>query len=115
MTPKTPSELKEQIEKQQESPAEPGHERTAEGKEVPTPKRRDFPQQSRGGQQAEQVAEEWAWCRPMHPLRWLIQGFSWVRRLWFFYRDAKTQEHKARTAVDLIADELEHNATAVRE
>jgi hypothetical protein len=42
MTPKTPSELKEQIEKQQESPAEPGHERTAEGKEVPTPKRRDF-------------------------------------------------------------------------
>jgi hypothetical protein len=42
MTPKTPSELKDQIEKQNEQPAEAGHERTAEGKEVPTPKRRDF-------------------------------------------------------------------------
>jgi hypothetical protein len=42
MTPKTPSELKKQIKAQREQPAEPGHERTAEGQEVPTPKRRDF-------------------------------------------------------------------------
>lgn len=42
MTPKTPSEVKEQIEAQQEQPAKPGHERTAEGKSVPTPKRGDF-------------------------------------------------------------------------
>jgi hypothetical protein len=42
MTPKTPSELKTQIEKQRERPAKKDHERTAEGKEVPTPKRGDF-------------------------------------------------------------------------
>jgi hypothetical protein len=42
MTPKTPSKLKEQIEKQNEQPAETGHEWTAEGREVPTPKRSDF-------------------------------------------------------------------------
>ena len=42
MTPKTPSELKEQIEKQQDEPTKPGHDRTAEGKEVPAPKREDF-------------------------------------------------------------------------
>ena len=41
--PKTPDELKEQIEKaNEEPPATPGHERTAEGLNVPTPKRDDF-------------------------------------------------------------------------
>ena len=42
MPPKKPPELKEQIEREQEQPAKPGHERTAEGKSVPTPKRGDF-------------------------------------------------------------------------
>ena len=42
MPPKKPPELKEQIEREQEKPAKPGHERTAEGKEVPTPERKDF-------------------------------------------------------------------------
>jgi hypothetical protein len=42
MTPKTPSELKQQIKEQREQPAEPGHERTAGGQEVETPKRGDF-------------------------------------------------------------------------
>jgi hypothetical protein len=42
MTPKTPSELKEQIEREQEKPARPGHEHTAEGKEVETPTREGF-------------------------------------------------------------------------
>jgi hypothetical protein len=42
MAPKTPAELKDQIEKQNEQSAEPGHERTSEGKEVETPKRGDF-------------------------------------------------------------------------
>jgi len=37
MPPKTPSELREQIEAQQNEPAAPGHERTAEGMEVETP------------------------------------------------------------------------------
>ena len=32
MPPKTPNELKEQIEHEQQKPAKPGHERTAEGK-----------------------------------------------------------------------------------
>jgi hypothetical protein len=40
--PKTPQELKEQIEAQNEQPAKEGHERTAEGQSVPTPKRGDF-------------------------------------------------------------------------
>jgi hypothetical protein len=42
MPPKTPSELKEQIERQQDAPAEEGHERTAEGEEVEIPARGDF-------------------------------------------------------------------------
>lgn len=41
--PKSPDELKEQIEKaNEEAPAVPGHERTAEGLEVHPPKRSDF-------------------------------------------------------------------------
>lgn len=41
--PKTPDELKEQIEQQnEEPPAVPGHERTAEGLEVDPPSREDF-------------------------------------------------------------------------
>lgn len=42
MTPKTPSELREQIEKQNEEPPAPSHDRTAEGQVVPTPKRSEF-------------------------------------------------------------------------
>jgi len=43
MSPKTPNELKEQIEKaNEEPPAIPGNERTAEGLEVQPPKRSDF-------------------------------------------------------------------------
>ena len=42
MAPKTPNELKEQIEKQNEQPADPGHSKTAEGLEVPDPERSDF-------------------------------------------------------------------------
>lgn len=43
MPPKTPSELKKQIEKaNEEAPAARGHERTAEGLDVPTPTRDDF-------------------------------------------------------------------------
>jgi len=42
MPPKTPEELKEQIDAQNQEPAKPGHERTAEGQSVPTPKRGDF-------------------------------------------------------------------------
>jgi len=42
MPPKTPSELREQIEAQQNEPAAPGHERTAEGMEVETPTRANF-------------------------------------------------------------------------
>jgi hypothetical protein len=41
--PKKPDELKEQIEKANEQvPAVPGNERTAEGLEVQPPKRSDF-------------------------------------------------------------------------
>jgi hypothetical protein len=41
--PKDPQELREQIERQQaENPPADGKERTAEGKEVPTPKRGEF-------------------------------------------------------------------------
>jgi hypothetical protein len=40
--PKTPDELKEQIEKANETPADPGNERTAEGEEVRTPERSEF-------------------------------------------------------------------------
>jgi hypothetical protein len=42
MPPKTPTELREEIEKQNEQPADPGHSRTAEGLEVPDPERSDF-------------------------------------------------------------------------
>lgn len=44
MTPKTPSELMEQIERQQDEPepAAEGNERTAEGEEVRTPERGEF-------------------------------------------------------------------------
>jgi len=42
MPSKTPSELREQIEAQQNEPAAPGHERTAEGMEVETPKHGEF-------------------------------------------------------------------------
>lgn len=40
--PKTPDELKEQIEKQREMPSPEGEERTAEGLSVETPKAGDF-------------------------------------------------------------------------
>lgn len=39
MAPKTPNELREQIEAQQNEPAAEGNERTAEGMETPTPSR----------------------------------------------------------------------------
>jgi hypothetical protein len=42
MPPKTPSELREQIEAQNEQPASDGNERTAEGVEARTPSRREF-------------------------------------------------------------------------
>ena len=42
MTPKTPEELKEQIERENEKPAAEGKERTAGGQEVPTPERGEF-------------------------------------------------------------------------
>ena len=41
MAPKTPDELREQIEKQNKNQPE-GESRTAEGKKVPTPTRGDF-------------------------------------------------------------------------
>ena len=40
--PKTPDELREQIEDAQDVEGEPGTERTAEGLEVTTPTRKDF-------------------------------------------------------------------------
>ena len=40
--PKDPQELKEQIEKQNDPPADYGKSRTAEGLEVPDPERSDF-------------------------------------------------------------------------
>ena len=43
MTPKTPEELKEQIERENaENPPAEGHDRTAEGLEVERPSREDF-------------------------------------------------------------------------
>ena len=42
MPPKTPSELREQLERENAQPAEPGHDRTAEGETVPTPTREVF-------------------------------------------------------------------------
>lgn len=42
MTPKTPAELKEQIERENEKRSKAGHEKTAEGMETPTPSEDDF-------------------------------------------------------------------------
>lgn len=42
MTPKTPKQLRDEIEAANEQPAEEGHEYTAEGKKVPTPTKGDF-------------------------------------------------------------------------
>ena len=42
MPPKTPSELRKQIEAQQNEPAAAGHERTAEGMETRTPSESEF-------------------------------------------------------------------------
>jgi len=42
MPPKTPKERREQIEAQQNEPAAPGQERTAEGMQVETPSGFDF-------------------------------------------------------------------------
>jgi len=42
MPPKTPRELREQIEARQDEPANEGHERTAEGMEAETPSETDF-------------------------------------------------------------------------
>jgi hypothetical protein len=40
--PKTPEQIKAELEAQQDQPARPGHDRTAEGLSVPTPSRDDF-------------------------------------------------------------------------
>jgi hypothetical protein len=37
MPPKKPSQLREELERQNEQPAKPGYQRTAEGMEVPVP------------------------------------------------------------------------------
>jgi hypothetical protein len=42
MTPKSPDELREELERQNEQPAKPGHERTAEGMEVPIPSKHEL-------------------------------------------------------------------------
>ena len=42
MTPKTPDELREQIERENEKRSKAGHEKTAEGMETPTPSEDDF-------------------------------------------------------------------------
>lgn len=42
MPPKTPEELREQVERQNAAPAAPGHERTAEGMETRVPGRDEF-------------------------------------------------------------------------
>jgi hypothetical protein len=42
MPPKTPKQLREQIEKANEESGNPGHQRTAEGMEVPTPSEREL-------------------------------------------------------------------------
>jgi hypothetical protein len=39
MPPKTPKQLRDQIEEQAKKPTKPGHTRTAEGEEVPEPER----------------------------------------------------------------------------
>lgn len=40
--PKSPQELQEQIEQQNQQPTQEGHSRTAEGLEVPNPSRKQF-------------------------------------------------------------------------
>ena len=42
MPPKTPKQLREEVEKANEQPATEGYEYTAEGKRVPTPSKGDF-------------------------------------------------------------------------
>jgi hypothetical protein len=42
LMPKTPAELREQVERENKQPAEPGHDRTAEGETVPRPTREAF-------------------------------------------------------------------------
>lgn len=42
MTPKSPDKLRAQIKRQRHKRHSPGHERTAEGMETPTPKRSEF-------------------------------------------------------------------------
>ena len=42
MAPKSPDELRRQLERKNETLAKPGHEFTAEGKEVPIPKRSEL-------------------------------------------------------------------------
>lgn len=42
MPPKTPNELREQLERENEQPAEEDHDRSAEGIDLPRPKRADF-------------------------------------------------------------------------
>jgi hypothetical protein len=42
VTPKSPDELRKQIEEQAEKPVKRGRSRTAEGQEVRTPKRGEF-------------------------------------------------------------------------
>jgi len=42
MPPKKPSELRKQLREQAKQPSKPGHERTAEGLEVPIPSESDF-------------------------------------------------------------------------
>jgi len=42
MTPKSPDELRRQLERKNETLAKPGHEYTAEGIEVPIPERREL-------------------------------------------------------------------------
>jgi hypothetical protein len=42
MPPKTPNELKEQLDQQNEDPPADDQDRTAEGLEVPRPSREDF-------------------------------------------------------------------------
>jgi hypothetical protein len=42
MTPKSPDQLRKELERQNEQPAKPGHERTAEGMEAPVPSKREL-------------------------------------------------------------------------
>ena len=42
MTPKSPEELRRQLERKNETLAKPGHEYTSEGMEVPVPSKREL-------------------------------------------------------------------------